>query len=165
MKNSKFRIRPPKTSDVADLAVLYGEFTDPGQTGEYTPTAEDFKKEAEHALEDMESGISRVFMAVDASNKPVGFAHVTSNGLNGDAFLTSLYTRPECRGKGVGSALMAECERWVKQRGTSEIHLLVNATKTRTREMYEHRGYNDKNPGYQRIETPGSITMRKPLNL
>ncbi len=68
------------------------------------------------------------FLALDAGGTAIGFAeasvrHDYVNGTDGSpvGFLEGLYVVPAARHRGVGRALVAAVERWVRDRGCTEL--------------------------------------------
>lgn len=68
-----------------------------------------------------------VLLAIDGSGTPVGFAELSirpyAEGCSTDrvAYLEGWYVVPECRGQGVGAALVAAAERWARGQGCVEL--------------------------------------------
>jgi ribosomal protein S18 acetylase RimI-like enzyme len=58
------------------------------------------------------------------------------------ARLYSLASRPEARGKGVGSALLATVEQAARQRGCRELRLEVRIDNASAIRLYERLGYH-----------------------
>lgn len=50
---------------------------------------------------------------------------------------------PNCQGKGLGRAMMAAAEDWLKGRGVWKMQLLVREENARVIEFYEHLGYRN----------------------
>ncbi len=68
------------------------------------------------------------------------------------AYIAELYVRPEARGHGIATALMAEAERLAIARGMNRILLSVVAGNTNAEALYARLAY-----------TPHVITLAKPL--
>lgn len=69
---------------------------------------------------------------------PVGHVHVT----DGDPpEMQDLAVRPEYRGRGVGSALIAAAEREATRRGTAKIRLEVSVANTVAQQLFRSNGY------------------------
>jgi aminoglycoside 6'-N-acetyltransferase I len=68
-----------------------------------------------------------VLLAIDASGKAVGFAELSirpyAEGCSTDrvAYLEGWYVVPECRRRGVGTALVAAAEQWARTQGCVEL--------------------------------------------
>jgi GNAT superfamily N-acetyltransferase len=56
-------------------------------------------------------------------------------------YLDHLHVRPECKGSGAGSLLIAAAERWTRERGVRQMHLLAWEANLPARGYYEHRGW------------------------
>jgi GNAT superfamily N-acetyltransferase len=72
----------------------------------------------------------------------VGFAHAgPSDDDWGDAVLSRLYVEPDTWGEGVGSTLLDETERRLRQDGHERLWLAVMADNDVGRPFYESRGF------------------------
>jgi GNAT superfamily N-acetyltransferase len=60
---------------------------------------------------------------------------------NRDAQVMALVVDEGCRGRGIGSALMAEAERWARARGASRVRVGSSTTREEAHRFYERRGY------------------------
>jgi ribosomal protein S18 acetylase RimI-like enzyme len=58
------------------------------------------------------------------------------------AHLSVLAVEKSAEGKGAGSALLAACEQWARQRGSDRLTLSALVTNDRARALYERRGFN-----------------------
>jgi GNAT superfamily N-acetyltransferase len=58
------------------------------------------------------------------------------------AHLSVLAVNKSAEGKGVGSALLAACEQWARDRGSDRLTLSALVPNARARELYERRGYS-----------------------
>jgi ribosomal protein S18 acetylase RimI-like enzyme len=63
------------------------------------------------------------------------------------AVLDELYVRPQLRGRGIGSALLAAAIDDMKQRGGGEMHINVDEPDTGARRFYERHGFYNIEPG------------------
>jgi GNAT superfamily N-acetyltransferase len=70
--------------------------------------------------------------------------------------LWALFTDPEHKGKGCGSALLSTCERWLKEQGV-EVAILDTAHDSKAAAFYKKRGWIE----YRRDED--EVFMRKQL--
>jgi ribosomal protein S18 acetylase RimI-like enzyme len=52
-------------------------------------------------------------------------------------------TQPERQGSGLGKAVMAAAEDWLRARGIWKVQLLVRSGNERALRFYEHLGYHD----------------------
>lgn len=82
---------------------------------------------------------------------PAGFAFLTLRPTpyaDGPlAQLEELYVRPDLRGRGLGTELLQEAVRSVRQRGCAEMHINVDEIDTDTRRFYERHGFTNVPPG------------------
>jgi len=82
--------------------------------------------------------------APDAADAVVGFAAVTPDGpeTSADAWeLYRIYVHPDRWGEGAGSALLARCERTVRERGGDALELSVLADNEVGVSFYRSRGF------------------------
>ena len=63
------------------------------------------------------------------------------------AQLEELYVVPGLRARGIGTALLTEAVRVVRQRGGAEMHINVDEVDTDTRRFYERHGFVNIEPG------------------
>ena len=57
------------------------------------------------------------------------------------AQVMALVVDERCRGHGIGAALMAEAERWARQRGANTLRVGSRTSRTAARRFYEREGY------------------------
>ncbi|BBF93826.1 GNAT family acetyltransferase [Blastochloris tepida] len=69
----------------------------------------------------------------------VATAMVGSDGHRGWVYY--LAVAQDCRGQGLGKAMMAACEAWLKARGVPKLHLLVRRDNAGVIEFYDRLGY------------------------
>ena len=85
------------------------------------------------------------YIAVDASNHPVGYIHVAPgrDGVTDEpcGYVSLLAVEPEAEGVGIASALMVEAEKWAVAQGYRLLSLDVFATNLRAINFYEKAGY------------------------
>jgi GNAT superfamily N-acetyltransferase len=91
-----------------------------------------------------------VVLTGDADD-PTGFAFLTLRPTpyyDGPlAQLEELYVRPDLRGQGRGTALLAEAIRLVREHRGGEIHINVDEVDTDARRFYERHGFVNIEPG------------------
>lgn len=63
------------------------------------------------------------------------------------AQLEELYVVPSLRDQGIGTALLTEAVRIVRERGGAEMHINVDEVDTDTRRFYERHGFVNIEPG------------------
>src|SRR5688572_14576844 len=104
--------------------------------------------------------LQTVLFAHDGNGRPLGFAELNirpyAEGCSTDrvAFLEGWYVTAEERGRGVGAGLVAEAERWARERGCTEFASDVVAGNTAS--AAAHRAL-----GFEEVET--IICFRKDL--
>lgn len=81
------------------------------------------------------------FVAVPGRLKTVGFASVKKTGK--EMFLDMLAVDPHSQGRGWGSALLRESERYARSRGCSSIRLFVDEMNGKARIFYARNGYSE----------------------
>ena len=90
--------------------------------------------------------LGRVWVAAVGS-RPVGYVVLTlgfSLEYHGrDAFIDEIYVGAECRGRGVGRALLERAEEAARREGVRAVHLEVEPGNARAREVYRRAGYED----------------------
>jgi len=81
-----------------------------------------------------------VLKAVDR-DALVGFACVLLDAEpRQGALLDNLHVAPACKGQGIGTTLLRECERWAISCAASSLYLWVLADNLAARQFYEFRG-------------------------
>lgn len=82
---------------------------------------------------------------------PTGFAYLTLRPTpyyDGPlAQLEELYVVPDLRDRGIGSALLTEAVRLVRERGVEEMQINVDEIDVDTRRFYERHGFVNIEPG------------------
>lgn len=90
-------------------------------------------------------------LLAERDGAPVGFALVTLRPTpyaEGPlAQLEELYVRPALRAGGIGTALLTETVRIVRERGAEEMHIGVDEVDVDTRRFYERHGFSNIEPG------------------
>jgi [ribosomal protein S18]-alanine N-acetyltransferase len=79
------------------------------------------------------------FVARDRG-EPCGFALLHPRGVAGSPYLASIAVAPGWRGRGVGAALLAFCERHVSS-SSRHFFLCVSSFNPRARAFYERQGF------------------------
>lgn len=111
---------------------------------EHLPSAHHAHRAAAHA-----SGAA-TFLLAWSNGKPVGYLVLKWGGadeglvhrLIGDCpELNAITVAPELQSRGVGSALIREAERRVRERGIARVGLAVGVDNRRARALYERLGY------------------------
>jgi ribosomal protein S18 acetylase RimI-like enzyme len=119
--------------DAQAVAVLAGELGYPSTTAQVARRLESLLgKDGEHALVAEDDGVV------------VGWTHVRAIAcLENDphAEIWGLVVSERARSRGVGTALVAECERWARAQGVATLRLRSNVLRTRAHALYERLGY------------------------
>jgi GNAT superfamily N-acetyltransferase len=86
---------------------------------------------------------------IKIDNKPAGYFIVTfgfSLEFHGrDALLDEFYIRKEFRGQGIGTVCLQYLENLCRNEGIHAVHLEVDRTNLRAKELYHRTGYEDHN--------------------
>ena len=82
---------------------------------------------------------ARLFVARSGGAR-CGFALVTPRGLAGSPYLAAIAAAPAWRGRGVGGALLAHCERWAAET-SRHFFLCVSSFNAAAQEFYRRHGY------------------------
>lgn len=86
----------------------------------------------------------RVIVAVNARDAVVGWAavHVTEH-IHSDPHveISGFVVEERSRGRGVGRAMMAEVERWTREKGLSTVRLHANVTRKPAHLFYARLGF------------------------
>ncbi|HUP20948.1 MAG TPA: GNAT family N-acetyltransferase [Gemmatimonadota bacterium] len=146
------RTVPADPGDVDTLLPLLREF----YAGERLPFDETrLRRSLEAMSADPRHG--RVWLARD-DGEPAGYGvlcfgfSLEHGGV--DAFVDELYVRPECRGRGIGTALLAVMEAACREAGVTRLHLEVDDDNEAGRRLYLGRGF----------VSPDRRLMTKPLD-
>jgi ribosomal protein S18 acetylase RimI-like enzyme len=86
-------------------------------------------------------GASAVLIAEDAEGYVTGTVMVGHDGHRG--WLYYVASEPECRGKGIGRAMVHAGEQWLRTRQVVKVQLMVRETNTAVVQFYERLGYED----------------------
>ena len=117
------------------------EFDAPG------PAAEEFARRFASLLERDDV----IVLVAGSEQDPTGFAYLTLRPTpyyDGPlAQLEELYVRPALRDRGIGTALLQEAVRRVREHRGGEIHINVDEVDTATRRFYERHGFVNIEPG------------------
>lgn len=123
------RVRRAELSDLDDLVAL-----------EQATFDSDRMSRAQYRRH-LDSDSARVLVASANHRRFLGTAVVFFRSGSRVARLYSLASRPEARGKGVGSALVAAVERLARRRGCRELRLEVRVDNDAAIRLYERLGY------------------------
>lgn len=104
-----------------------------------------------------------LLVAVGDRGSILGFA-LASGGDDGDTFhLAQLYVRPDRWGEGIGSGLLSEVERSVRERGGTRLRLRVMADNDRAVRFYEQAGFSQQERIYDDTLDVRSTVYEKEL--
>ena len=84
---------------------------------------------------------SAVLIAEDAEGGVTGTVMVGHDGHRG--WLYYVASAPECRGQGIGRAMVHAGEQWLRTRQVAKVQLMVRETNTEVVQFYERLGYDD----------------------
>ncbi len=89
----------------------------------------------------LEGAASTVLVAVNEAQLIVGSVMVGHDGHRG--WLYYLAAAPHAKRTGIGRAMVAAGEDWLKQRKVRKVQLMVRPTNTAVVSFYDHLGYED----------------------
>ena len=128
------QIRDARAGDADRLAELVTELGYPSAPG-------DLRRRLE-ALG--ESELDRLFVAVDAGERPLGLLHaVRRRGLTSDeeVEIAALVVASDKRSCGVGSRLLEAVEQWARELGVAKVRVRSNVVRERTHQFYLRAAY------------------------
>lgn len=82
-------------------------------------------------------GLAAVFLC-ETGEKAIQFPRRYAN-------LDTLFVRPECRGRGIGTALFHRARHWAIQQGCSHLELMTLGENTAARQFYADQGMKERN--------------------
>ena len=133
-KREGIRIRAPQPEDAAALARLSTQLG-------YPATPEQVAPRLDAILRDP----AAVFFVADRESGGVaGFIHLIHEHLietDPRAEVAGLVVDEDCRGLGVGRALMARAEQWALERGCRYVNLRSKMSRAAAHAFYESLGY------------------------
>jgi GNAT superfamily N-acetyltransferase len=128
-------IRPARDTDRADLARLSTQLG-------YPMSAE----EAGRRLAGIADHPDHVLLVAEESGLVAGWLQVsrvrvfeTADG----AEIGGLVVDEDLRGGGIGRRLLAEAERWARERGCRRLRVRTNVVRERTHDFYRSAGFSD----------------------
>lgn len=101
----------------------------------------------------------REYLIAWLDGKPVGNLDLRYDGFDSEKLSDEMRKIPElnaitvaegCRGKGIGTVLIKEGERRVKERGFKQVGMGVNPENEGAKRLYERLGYKDSGTGLHR---------------
>jgi GNAT superfamily N-acetyltransferase len=133
-KRVEIRIRTPRIEDAASLARLSTQLGYPATPEQVIPRLEGIIRDPMAVL----------FVAEMESGNAVGFIHVMHQHLieyDPRAEIAALVVDEECRGLGIGRALLARAEEWALERDCRVLHLRSKISRAAAHAFYEGLGY------------------------
>ena len=131
------RVRPPKAEDRSVWLTLFKGYIDFYQAA----VPDDVIDTLWQRLMDGGEGLPIALLAVDATDRPVGLAHVLyhrSTWTRGwYCYLEDLFVDPRERGKGVGRTLIEAVYRHADARGCSRTYWMTQETNATARALYD----------------------------
>jgi ribosomal protein S18 acetylase RimI-like enzyme len=125
----RLAIRSATAQDEARVTALWRAA---GLVTSYNDPAHDFRFARARAGSD-------VLVGLDAEQAVVGSVMVGHDGHRGWIYYVA--ADPNHRGQGIGRAMVAAAEQWLKTRAVAKIMLLVRETNTEVVGFYEHLGF------------------------
>lgn len=100
---------------------------------------------------------SAIFLALDDDGKGVGVITVNKNPVlrKGEfkAEIEELFIRPDCQGKGTGTALVSAVEKWSKENNISYIELISGNELVCAHKFYNKLGFVEYGKGFKKVIT------------
>jgi len=136
-----FELREAVPGDRELLVELIGEFY---RESGYPMDAGEARRAFGELLADPQHG--RVWL-VAVKGQPAGYLALTLGFsleyMGVDAFIDDFYLRPDVRGHGIGSAVLAQVESEASVLGIRALHLEVERGNARARAVYDRRGFRE----------------------
>jgi len=98
------------------------------------------REDWQRRLPQLLAGAGRVLMA-EADGEPVGFVAAFAPDEQSSVYINNLHARPDRKGLGVGSTLLAAVAQWARASGARAMHLKVLETNTPAIGFYESRAW------------------------
>ena len=101
------------------------------------------------------SNSSAIFLSLDDEGNGVGVITVNKNPVlrKGEfkAEIEELFIKPECQGKGTGTALVAEVEKWAKENNVGYIELISGNELVCAHKFYNKLGFVEYGKGFKKV--------------
>ena len=109
------------------------------------------------------SEMAPVYWIAEHRGRMVGFVAADLDQANNHALIITLDVDPDCRRRGIGSALMEKAESEVRERGVGRIYLHLYTPHYAARCLYEQRGYRPVGvlPGYYGNEIDALLMVKQ----
>ena len=147
------RIRTAQPDDLPALLDLLEQLREPTTPGAEWERAPD--EEAAATFAAILADERRALLVAEAGGGIVGTADLVivpnlTHAARPLAYVENVVVDREHRGRGIGAALMAECEVRAVEAGVYKIQLLSAADRTDAHRFYEGLGYQERALGYRR---------------
>ena len=130
------RLMPPRTEHIPAIATLLGHLGYPAT-----------EEEAAMQLAGVRAIDNSLVLVAARDGKVFGLitSHIfpSIHSRTPVAWITTLIVAPEAQGKGVGSSLLQEAERWAVQNGAERVSLTSGIHRSDAHSFYKRRGYSD----------------------
>jgi ribosomal protein S18 acetylase RimI-like enzyme len=123
------RVRPYRSDDLPQVVTLWQAC---GLTRPWNDPATDIA----FCVQSPQAGL---LIANDEGGQVIGTAMVGHDGHRGWVYYVAVH--PTQQGTGLGAALMAQAEAWLKARGVPKLQLMVRESNAQARGFYEKLGY------------------------
>jgi GNAT superfamily N-acetyltransferase len=137
-------LRPPDPGDAKAIAGLLAELGYPAT-----------EAEAETQLAGVRAIPNSLVLVAAAGPEVVGlitshiFASVHSR--TPVAWITTLVVSPDAQGKGVGTMLLHEAERWAVENGVERISLTSGVHRSEAHDFYRRKGYDNSGLRFTKV--------------
>jgi len=98
------------------------------------------REDWQRKLPQLLAGAGHVLIA-QSDGEPVGFVAAFAPDDQASVYINNLHARPDRKGLGVGSALLAAVAQWARASGARAMHLKVLETNTPAIGFYESQGW------------------------
>jgi GNAT superfamily N-acetyltransferase len=133
-QNKELMIRPAKSADATQLAVLSGQLGYPATEAQMRKRLRGIKPPSQNA----------VFVADSAKDGVIGWLHVSKEPLLESeirAEVNGLVVADGQRSLGAGAQLLAAAEDWARKHGCKSMSVRSNVIRERAHKFYERNGY------------------------
>jgi GNAT superfamily N-acetyltransferase len=133
-QNKELMIRPAKSADAPQLAMLSGQLGYPATEAQMRRRLREIKPPSQNA----------VFVADSAKDGVIGWLHVSKEPLLESeirAEVNGLVVADGQRSLGAGAQLLAAAEDWARKHGCMSMSVRSNITRERAHKFYERNGY------------------------
>lgn len=130
----RFRVRPARTTDAAQIAALSGQLGYPCSSTQIRGRLRNLLADSSHA----------VWVAELAAGAVAGWIHVFVNQLlesDREAEIGGVVIDESFRGQGVGKALVERAERWAKAKRLKSVYVRSNILRKEAHLFYHKLGY------------------------